>query len=330
MATVALLAALGGFSSGSQSWGSRAAGRHARLQLVFTGALEDYVAGFLASAVSTGAVYPIETYKVRQQAGSPFVFGSEESPLNLLQGIELGLAKECPNAAIYLGAYGYLRSLVLDLPELQGREYDPAVLFWVALICGALGDAAGSPLRLPFELVGKNIQAGRGVAGRPFGESLAAALPSEGRFPFVAQTWIAVLARDMPFGALQLCFYELAVLAVAPLLGDGFYAHLLEGGIAGGATAIVTTPIDCSITRLMLVADAGGAPAADADAAPTTSGGADVRGVQNIWEAAAAVWAEQGPVGFTRGWVTRAAQFAPAAMLFFTAYESLRGALDRL
>ena len=134
----------------------------------------------------------------------------------------------------------------------------------------------------------------------------------------------------MPFGALQLCFYELAVLAVAPLLGDGFYAHLLEGGIAGGATAIVTTPIDCSITRLMLVADAGGAPAADADAAPTTSGGADVRGVQNIWEAAAAVWAEQGPVGFTRGWVTRAAQFAPAAMLFFTAYESLRGALDRL
>ena len=136
MATVAVLAALG-FSSSSQSWGSRAAGRHARPQLVFTGALEDYVAGFLASAVSTGAVYPIETYKVRQQAGSPFVFGSEESPLNLLQGIELGLAKECPNAAIYLGAYGYLRSLVLALPELQGREYEPAVLFWVALICGA-------------------------------------------------------------------------------------------------------------------------------------------------------------------------------------------------
>ena len=47
------------------------------------------------------------------------------------------------------------------LGPLRGLQHDPAVVFGVALVCGALSDAAGSPLRLPFELVGKNVQAGR-------------------------------------------------------------------------------------------------------------------------------------------------------------------------
>ena len=67
-------------------------------------------------------------------------------------------------------------------------------------------------------------------------------------------------------------------------------------------TAIVTTPVDCSITRLMV---------AGTDDA-------------NIGAAAAAIWREQGAIGFTRGWNLRAAQFAPAAMLFFASFETFR------
>ena len=129
------------------------------------------------------------------------------------------------------------------------------------------------------------------------------------------ETWYAVLARDMPFGALQLVFYELAKLVIEPSLGESFVAHLLEGGIAGGMTAIVTTPIDCSITRLMLV---------------DASGASDMRGVDNIVDAAGAVWSEQGPIGFTKGWLTRAAQFGPAAMVFFSAFETLYYVIERL
>ena len=303
--------ALGAYLSTGGEYLPRSAARISTPQLVFTGSFTDYAAGFLASAFSTGTVYPIESFKVRQQAGVPFVFGGDESPLSLLRGIELGLAKECPNAAVYLGAYGWLRTQTLALPMLQGHESDAVVLFWIALVCGALGDAAGSPLRLPFELVGKNIQAGRGVEGRSFGNSLKAALPESSVGAFIAQTWVAVLARDMPFGALQLCFYELATLAVVPLLGDSFSAHLLEGAVAGGMTAIVTTPIDCSITRLMLVSNDGG--------------GSDV---DSIVDAAAAVWREQGPIGFTRGWATRAAQYAPAACIFFASFETIHAALE--
>ena len=119
----------------------------------------------------------------------------------------------------------------------------------------------------------------------------------------------------LPFGALQLIFYELACLLVAPALGDTFVAHLLEGGLAGGMTAIVTTPVDCSITRLMLV---------------DASGASDMRGVDNIVDAAGAVWSEQGPIGFTKGWLTRAAQFGPAAMVFFSAFETLYYVIERL
>jgi len=288
--------------------------------------LVDYAAGFLASAISTAAVYPIESYKVRAQASVPFVFDGDESPLTLLRGIELGLAKECPNAAVYLGAYTYLRERTLELPSLEGLDQDPTVIFWVALCCGALGDACGSPLRLPFELVGKNVQAGRAVEGLSFGAALVAALPPTGRTRFAFNTWFAILARDMPFGALQLVFYELAKLVIAPAFGgETFTAHLLEGGLAGGCTAIVTTPVDCSITRLMLVesrsSGIGGGSSKSRNGSP--AGGAPAE-VSNVVGAARAVWDEQGPIGFTRGWDARALQFAPAAMLFFTAYETFR------
>ena len=73
-------------------------------------------------------------------------------------------------------------------------------------------------------------------------------------------TWVAILGRDMPFGALQLSFYELAKLAVegpgggwAPGDGGSLAAHLLEGSLAGGITGATTTPIDCVATRLMIV-----------------------------------------------------------------------------
>ena len=213
----------------------------------------DYAAGFLASAVSTAAVYPVETYKVRLQARRPFVLGGKESPLTLLHGLELGLAKECPNAAIYLGAFEQLRSFALNQPALEGMQHDPRLVFMVALVCGALSDAAGSPLRLPFELVGKNVQSGQRTGSEPFLEVLDAALPPVGseRGPFLLQTWLAILARDMPFGALQLCAYELTKLAVAAYVDasagtllvepDSFGMHMLEGGVAGAVTAILTT-----------------------------------------------------------------------------------------
>lgn len=284
----------------------------------------DYIAGFFASAISTTAVYPIETFKVRLQSGDPFSWSSGESPFSLLNGIELGLAKECPNAAIYLGAYAFLRDRALASPFIAGHDSDPAVVFSVALVCGALGDAAGSPLRLPFELVGKNVQAGRSAEGASFSQLLGEVLPEKDRTAFALQTWVAILARDMPFGALQLCFYELAKLAIGPSLGDeSFSAHLIEGALAGGVTAIVTTPIDCSVTRLMLVTSDD----TDRVSRAAVQGARSARSVDDIWDAVAAVWEEEGAIGFMRGWSARALQFAPAAMIFFASYETIRALL---
>ena len=351
-----MLQALPTFALSFVAAGRLAASPASRAGAIGGSAIIDYSAGFLASAISTSAVYPVECYKVRLQAGNAFVFDGSESPFTLLRGIELGLLKECPNAAIYLGAYEWLRFQALELPQLEGLDQDPLTIFCIALVCGALSDAAGSPLRLPFELVGKNVQAGTGKAGQPFGEALAAALPKTAVGAFVGQTWLAVLARDMPFGALQLCFYELAKLAVAPLLGDDFAAHLIEGGLAGGCTAIVTTPVDCSITRLMLVSPdtsdgrSSGGSSSSSSSGSSSSGSSSSGGGSNsgggggsgeasssaraepadILQAAVCVWEEQGAIGFTRGWAVRALQFAPAAMLFFASYETLKVGLPQL
>ena len=52
--------------------------------------------------------------------------------------------------------------------------------------------------------------------------------------------------------------------------------------------------------------------------------------MSDLGSAARALWAEQGAGGFTRGWGLRALQFSPAAMLFFSAFESFRDALSGL
>ena len=83
----------------------------------------------------------------------------------------------------------------------------------------------------------------------------------------------------------------------------------------------------CSAWNALVASAAASAPA-DADAGGGTAA-APRRGrrVDNIWAAAVAVREEQGLVGFTRGWSARAAQFAPAAMLFFAAFETFRSLL---
>ena len=168
----------------------------------------------------------------------------------LYKGIEYGVGKECPNAAIYLASYGYIKPKLLAIPLVDPTN--GAIVFGVLALAGALGDAAGSIVRVPLELLNKRLQTG--ISKTPK-EALDAIL--ESNLPAVlALSWAAVLARDMPFGALQLAFFEQFKQVLQPILEDNsvgvFVQRLVVGGAAGGVAALITTPLDTITTRVMI------------------------------------------------------------------------------
>jgi len=99
-------------------------------------------------------------------------------------------------AAVYLAFYESLsRSLLL-------QPWWASHVVFALLIAGALGDAAGSVLRLPAEVLAKRLQTGTVATKQDGPASLFADTPLDEWL----DSWGAILSRDMPFGGLQVCW----------------------------------------------------------------------------------------------------------------------------
>ena len=253
-------------------------------------------------------MYPVETAKVRLQSGKSAVPGPDEGGAGALYtGLGYGVGKECPNAAIYIATYGFLKPRFLALPFLDPSS--GAAIFAALAAAGALGDAAGSVVRVPLELLNKQLQTGASASVKEAFAKLSAS-----NLPYVlALSWAAVLARDMPFGALQLAFFDLYKNGLGFLDTMGvniFVQRLAWGGAAGGSAAFLTTPFDVLTTRVML----GGAKAGeDGGTLPITS---------RFKQEAGQVLREGGPAGFWVGALERTVFFCPAACIFFASYDT--------
>eukprot|EP00898_Chlorokybus_atmophyticus_P005010 jgi/Chlat1/550/Chrsp103S01124 len=207
----------------------------------------DLLAGFIAACVSTLAIYPAEVVKTRLQSGKPAM--PEEGFGGLYKGLIYGIGKECPNAAIYIAAYEAIKHFMLGLPFVDNTS--PLMVTMVVLIAGALGDATGSFIRVPLELLNKQIQTGAAANG---GDAFKKIMASESALNTLMLSWAAVLFRDMPFGALQLVFFEQiksAFTLLTFLHVPVFAQHMIEGALAGAAAAFITTPVDVLTTRVM-------------------------------------------------------------------------------
>eukprot|EP00899_Mesostigma_viride_P015932 jgi/Mesvir1/2433/Mv22165-RA.1 len=209
----------------------------------------DLVAGFVASFACTSAMYPVDTLKTRVQSGQSA--WPDNGIFGLYRGIEFGLGKECPNSAIYIAVYEYLKVWFESLPFLD--ESNLTVAYLIIMMSGALGDAAGSIIRVPLELINKQIQTG---LADNLGEALTRLREdSENPTRTFLISWAAVLARDMPFGALQLVFFE-QVKEMLQFLGPEYgvpllLQRMLWGALAGGLAAWITTPVDVLTTIVM-------------------------------------------------------------------------------
>ena len=224
-------------------------------------------AAYVASAVSSGIMFPVDTYKTRIQSGKRGIPQAVEGGIfKLWSGVQFFILDA--NDAVYVAAYGLIKPALLS-------PIDPTnviAVFAVLTLAGALGDAVGSVFRVPCEIVCKQVQTGRLTAAQGSvvlletirdaiaGNSAKTVDGSVGASVrrVVALSWIAVLCRDMPFAGLQIAFFDVYRSLFSFLDEAGwstFSQRAVWGAFAGATAGFLTTPFDLLTTQVMLEAE---------------------------------------------------------------------------
>ncbi|XP_070016474.1 uncharacterized protein [Nicotiana sylvestris] len=300
----------------------------------------EFVWGAIAGAFGEGMMHPIDTVKTRIQ--SQAIFSGCQNQKSILQmirtvwvtngltgfyrGVTPGVTGSLATGATYFGVIESTKKWVEEShPSLSGH--------WAHFIAGAIGDTLGSFIYVPCEVIKQRMQ----VQGTSkYWASVALKDGScvtqgpnmygyySGMFQAGCSIWkeqgpkglyagyFSTLVRDVPFAGLMVTFYEalksmteygkLKWFNNLSYHSNGSIEGLLLGGLAGGLSAYVTTPLDVIKTRLQVQGT-------------TLSGWLDA--VQKIWMT-------EGVRGMFRGSIPRITWYIPASALTFMAVEFLR------
>ncbi|XP_009394773.2 uncharacterized protein LOC103980187 [Musa acuminata AAA Group] len=302
----------------------------------------EFLWGALAGGFGEGMMHPIDTLKTRMQ--SQAVISGTHAQKNILQmvrnvwvsdglrgfyrGITPGVTGSLATGATYFGVIESTKKWLEEVnPRLSGH--------WSHFIAGAIGDTLGSFVYVPCEVVKQRMQVQgtrKSWASTIMKENISQK-PGErmygyynGMFQAGHSIWKqhglkglyvgywSTLARDVPFAGLMVTFYEAlkdfteygkqSFLPNSNLHVGSSFEGLVLGGLAGGFSAYLTTPLDVIKTRLQVQ-------------------GSTIR--YNGWlDALKRIWMAEGFNGMFRGSVPRIMWYVPASALTFMAVEFLR------
>jgi len=281
----------------------------------------NYAAGFSASCVSTLVMHPLDTVKTRlmsKKKSSPDNISplppsstslssatllSSTSPDDepnfdigsLYEGLFANMLKEAPASALYLGLY---ESAMVFLSQFGFFQEYPLISY---LLAGAIGELVGSMIRAPAEAVKTRLQTGN----RTFPEAVSDTFGPAG-IKNTLTAWSSSIFRDVPAGAIQIALFELIKTLIVDNPNNDFdvntlLSEALIGGFGGGFAAFLTNPSDVVTTKII-------------------SGG----GKASAKEVFDEVLAEEGLLGFLKGWKQRTAYWSLAIGIFLSVYCSLR------
>ncbi|XP_022134585.1 mitochondrial substrate carrier family protein E isoform X2 [Momordica charantia] len=242
------------------------------------------------------------------------------------RGLAPGITGSLATGATYFGVIESSKKWIEEShPSLGGH--------WAHFIAGAIGDTLGSFVYVPCEVMKQRMQV-QGTRSSwislPMKDSISmnhgghmygyysgmfqagrSILKEQGLRGLYAGYW-STLARDVPFAGLMVMFYE----ALKDLTEYGkqkwrpnsavnsSLEGLVLGGLAGGLSAYLTTPLDVIKTRMQVQ-------------------GSTLR--YNGWlDAVSTIWRSEGMKGMFRGSVPRITWYIPASALTFMAVEFLR------
>ncbi|CAL9031435.1 unnamed protein product [Prunus brigantina] len=304
--------------------------------------MKEFLWGAIAGAFGEGMMHPVDTVKTRIQ--SQAMLTASKNPKSILQmvravwvadglrgfyrGIAPGVTGSLATGATYFGVIESTKKWIEEShPSLGGH--------WAHFIAGAVGDTLGSFVYVPCEVMKQRMQVQGtltswssvmmkdNISMKPslqmYGyytgmfQAGCSILKEQGLKGLYAGYW-STLARDVPFAGLMVVFYE--GLKDLTEYGKQNYVRnpkfrinssvegLILGGLAGGFSAYLTTPLDVVKTRLQIQ-------------------GSTLR--YNGWlDAIRSIWMVEGAHGMFKGSIPRITWYIPASALTFMAVEFLR------
>ncbi|EFN52160.1 hypothetical protein CHLNCDRAFT_139333 [Chlorella variabilis] len=269
----------------------------------------DVVAGAMARAASQSTIHPLDTMKVRMQAGGrsgitssslpPSLPPRQAAPLErrLLEGV-VGAAA---GAGIIIGTYFAFYSTTKRFLREKTDLSDGATAF----TAGAAAALGSSVVKVPLAVCIRSVQAGVYKNVFHAASSIVTAAGVRGLFT----GFLPTVLEDVPDMAVKFAVYE-TMRNVHTRLRGGRPANVAEdlimGGVAGAAAAAATTPLDVLKTVMMC----------SASSRPT------------IVTAAAGIMREgKGLRPFFRGVGPRALSNGLNSAIFFCFFEAIRQVL---
>ncbi|CAO2826857.1 unnamed protein product [Amaranthus hypochondriacus] len=307
----------------------------------------EFLWGALAGGFGEGMMHPIDTVKTRIQ--SQVIMSGSQHQKTVLQmirtvwtadgirgfyrGVAPGVTGSLATGATYFGFIESTKKWIeKSHPGLGGH--------WVHFFAGGVGETLGSFVYVPCEVIKQRMQ----IQGTSHSWNIMTSKVQSGQVPgaqmygyyngmfhagcsiwkgqgpkgLYAGYW-STLARDVPFAGLMVMFYEilkdLTDYGMQKWIFDADYRisssleGLVLGGVAGGFSAYVTTPLDVIKTRLQVQ-------------------GPDAR-YKGWFHAITRMWMIEGTKGAFRGSIPRVVWYVPASALTFMAVEFLREKYDK-
>ncbi|CAN0087895.1 unnamed protein product [Scytosiphon promiscuus] len=250
-----------------------AMGKHGRLARDLKMAL----AGALAGAIATAALFPIDTAKTLRQANPKAFRGTRDAlghicrtrgPWAIYNGIPTAVLGAMPSSALYFGTYEAVKTRLMRLaaehfpanPEGDGGSggggggVHPAARAGAHAVAAACGNAGSSLIFVPKEYVKQTLQAsGMGAAGavRETAKDVVRRTLREKGVRGLYRGYWATLSRNVPSAIIRFSLYEEIKLFIGPArLMSAPPAFLLAGALAGACASGITTPFDVLKTRV--------------------------------------------------------------------------------
>lgn len=270
----------------------------------------DVVAGAVARAASQSTIHPLDTMKVRIQAGANrrLIKLPGASPSHTLRrglyevgGLYKGVVGAATGAGLIIGTYFAFYSTTKRTLKNHTKLNEAGTAF----VAGGTAALGSSVVKVPLAVCIRSVQAG--VYRNVFhaARSIVSAAGVRGLFT----GFVPTILEDVPDMAVKFAVYE-TLRKVHHQFNEGRSANVAEdlvmGGIAGAAAAAATTPLDVVKTVMMCTASSR----------PTLLG------------AARSVMREgKGLAPFFRGVGPRAISNGLNSAIFFCFFESIRQVL---
>lgn len=280
----------------------------------------DVLAGATARAASQATIHPLDTLKVRMQAGgaakaakaakapSPpkgFVKNPAGAMRNLGQNmgsLYKGVLGAASGAGIAIGAYFAVYSVATNIIS-RRTDLKPGA---VAFVGGGIAAAGSSVVKVPLAVCIRSVQAGIYKNVFHAAKSIVGAAGPRGLFT----GYLPTVLEDIPDMAFKFASYETMRSIHKAMIKDRNATpqeDFIIGAMAGAFAAAATTPLDVIKTSMMC--SAASRP--------------------NMLSAAGTVLRNDGVKGFFRGVGPRAASNGINSAVFFCFFEALRSIISK-